>query len=562
MEVVRCGNVERSELQSDENLKIEYELEGHDQENGNSILAKFENIEILGELQNGDVQLFSKDTKKTRVINLSRLTAIDVISLSGKNPGEDLAALKREIAFEARNKQIWRMKKIGQGIWKFDDDLLIVNGNEAVLWQDGKIIEQIETPIWNDFQIMFRAGAQWLDFNKIKLPSQQSFDDLKKIFEKWHWKNDLQTKIVTAQVIATLFQQIWPWRPHLYIIGRRNTGKSTLLKWMANIYGKIALPQEGNISEAGLRQSIQDDLVCVLLDEFEKFNSRNRDDILKLLRISNKGGVLTRGTKSGEALFFAMNHSVWLASIELALRDAADRSRFIIFELLPFDRGRLKLPTKKETLEMFHEIISTGLFYYKKFLECREKIIDDYDGELDTRLVECYSVPLSIIETITHEKGIELLKQIEKSQVASQIQEDEERLIETIVNTRVTIRNERFNDQNSKLITNDFTIGDLIEQSKSEKQLNESLKNYGISVTISKDQSVVAFHPQAVLREILKGTEWAYLSIKEILLRIHGAFESTVKFSGRGQRVVCIPINEVIKNDENNNQENDNIVPF
>ena len=511
--------------------------------NDGGVLENYKNIVVLGELD-AEVALYSKDTRKTRYIRLKDMTMEDVISLTNVDPAfpEELTKIKKEIAFKARENQISDMEAHGQGIWYKKGKLLIINGDDAFIWKDGKIKDTIELPIHNNTRIMFQRNKKWLDVGNLNIVDYyRTFMQLYEIVTQWNWANTSMAGIFTALLFALPFQHIWDWRPHIYITGRRGVGKSTLVDFIFdNLFSNLGMKKEGNVSEAGLRQDIKSNLYCTCLDEFEKMNANSREAILKLLRISNKGGTVTKGTPSGKSLHFDMNHMITLASIDVPLRDAADISRFILFDLKLYTKKMLNLPNSIDTKNLFHGIIASGLHNYKRYREVRQQVIYEYKGDLDARLVECYAVPLSIIKVLLDKDPIEFLQKIETNMSLS-VQDDEERLIETIINTRVTIHDGQ---------TKDTTVGNLIMDANLEPNKNEFLQNFGLSVTnLGDEKKVVAFHAPSVERELLKDTEWRGLSIKNVLSRIPGAKEANIRFSYKRQRVVCLPIDVIVRNE-------------
>lgn len=523
-------------------------LENEIDEEQINILDKYSNLEVLGENENGNIFFYSMDTKKLREINLSKMTNYDFISLAGIQPSDDLSLLKQSIAFKARMKQLNENAKIGQGIWYLENKLLVVNGDEASVYDGISDSIKINLPQWKNYLIEFQHDKKWFAFDFNSHKSGDVFDRIKKIVQQWNWSDENDSTILTALIMATPFQMIWSWRPHIYITGQYATGKTAFLKLLESIYGNLSLKLDGNNTEAGLYQNLKNNMFCLLLDEFEK-NTQNREQILKLLRASSKGGQLARGTRYGKPQNYKLIHMVWLASIEVAMKEAADLSRFIILRLKKYSPDqKLQVTSSEELKEIFTEIILTGLKHYKDFKTCQDEIINNYHGNLNSRLVECYSVPLAIIQTLNKGNAEEFLKFYEENHVKHQTQEDEERLIECIINSKITIRNDG-KYYNNRQITYESTIGDLIEKTKANQELNKNLNLYGISVTKSKEKSVVAFHANSIETKILYKTEWAGLGIKDILLRVNGAFEKSLKLSGRTQRTICIPIEEILKDE-------------
>ena len=73
---------------------------------------------------------------------------------------------------------------------------------------------------------------------------------------------------------------------------------------------------------------------------------------------------------------------------------------------------------------------------------------------------------------------------------------------------------------------------------------DSDLETLGIKCTHTRfHHLVVAFWPDAVRRHCLKGTRWASLNIRDILLRLPGAIATRLRLAGmRNARVVAVPL--------------------
>ena len=506
------------------------------------VLKQFPNLRVLGQFENGDVFLFSKDTRSTRQINISRLTQQDVILLAGIDPRNRLNDLKDEIAFIARRNQLWKKDKRGQGIWKHtDDELLIVNGDEAYLWNSGNVTQSINIPVWKNYLILFQPGAKWSNGITTNSNPLDSFNKLRGYLSQWKWTSHNDACFIAALIFATPFQQIWSWKPHIYVTGRANTGKTTLLKFLKDLFENLGLAFDGYLTEAGLRQKIQNESKCVLLDEFEKVKHEQRELIMSVLRISSRGGTVTRGTQSGNSIDFQINHMVWLASIEVPIKEAADIGRYHVFKITTGQK--INPLSRSEISIIFQDIISFGLMHFQKLQESQKRIIAKYEGKVDNRLVQSYSVPLSILEVLRGDDPFEILDKLQQANSVDDIQQDEDRLIECILSSKIW--------SNSR--HEQATVGDLLSEAVNDNDIDKLLKGNGIAITtnISNNRKYVAFHPNSVLRYLLKGTDWQGLGIKDILLRAPGAEEKQVKFNNRLQRAVRIPIEVILAENDN-----------
>ena len=76
-----------------------------------------------------------------------------------------------------------------------------------------------------------------------------------------------------------------------------------------------------------------------------------------------------------------------------------------------------------------------------------------------------------------------------------------------------------------------------------------TLESYGVKLTFDRcRRQVVAFAPEAVRRHLLKGTKWATLNIRSLLLRLPGATATRLRMSGMiNARVITIPLDSMVE---------------
>ncbi|MET3646294.1 bifunctional DNA primase/polymerase [Phyllobacterium ifriqiyense] len=132
------------------------------------------------------------------------------------------------------------------------------------------------------------------------------------------------------------------WRPHVFITGAKNTGKTTLVNALRALIDKIVVALDGQSTEAGIRQKLGPDSRPVMLDEFESDQNLGRmRQIIKLIRSASSGNLaIARGTPEGKALEFNIRSSFLLAAINPMAVTAADRSRLINLQLNKHDNNK------------------------------------------------------------------------------------------------------------------------------------------------------------------------------------------------------------------------------
>lgn len=161
----------------------------------------------------------------------------------------------------------------------------------------------------------------------------------------WRWKRKaVDPRLLLGWIGAAMIGGLLDWRPNIWITGSRGTGKSTLNgenKLLHQLFGR-GLFTTAQTTAAGIRQTMRNSTVPVLLDEIEASTDNRRvDEIVGLARISSSGGTATRGGQDHQAHEFKLRSSFQFSSINIPDMEASDRSRLGILELLPFEAGAL-----------------------------------------------------------------------------------------------------------------------------------------------------------------------------------------------------------------------------
>ncbi len=119
-------------------------------------------------------------------------------------------------------------------------------------------------------------------------------------------------------------------RPGLQITSGFGTGKSdTADNVIRPLQAGLGISCSGS-TEAGIRQSIRQDVLPVLVDESEQADGNRREQQLRLVRLAYDGLPLVKGTPGGEALEFTLRVSICLAGINAPISNPADLSRIAV----------------------------------------------------------------------------------------------------------------------------------------------------------------------------------------------------------------------------------------
>ena len=162
---------------------------------------------------------------------------------------------------------------------------------------------------------------------------------LERLRKSWGWKRKLEVDVFFGWIAAACLGGFPDWRAHLYVYGSRGSGKSKLMELAASLLGDLAGGVVNDATEAGLRQSRNNQARPILIDEFEPDdNARNgvrQDGILALFRrmSGGDGGRISRGGADHSSVSFRTLGAAYVTSINHIELEPQDRSRFVMLEL-------------------------------------------------------------------------------------------------------------------------------------------------------------------------------------------------------------------------------------
>ena len=129
------------------------------------------------------------------------------------------------------------------------------------------------------------------------------------------------------------------WRPHGWLAGASGSGKTTaLVDVISPVLGSFKQKFLGATTEAGIRQNVRVDAIPVIMDEAESESVKGQtrmQGVLELIRqaSSETGGVIAKGTVTGEATMFNIRSAFLLSSVAVAATSRPDTSRITVMSL-------------------------------------------------------------------------------------------------------------------------------------------------------------------------------------------------------------------------------------
>ena len=510
---------------------------------------------VLGHLENGKVKVFSLHHRRSHVVELNRLGYAGILQICGpeaknhvvpsqsSDPGLcTVSQVRNAIALMSGFRKADREHELGIGCWLGRDEdghedgtLLLVNVGEAAIWKDGSL-KRLSVPLYKDQILNFTGETPWYEYDEIRgLLDNYSTDwavgvleEAEAVLRRWRWdRQEVCPRLLTGMILATWVQTLWDWRPQVALLGESQSGKSTLLDYLRDIFWGLAV-RTSHPSPAGIRQRIQFSGRVPLCDEHD--SNKRKVEFLEMIRASGRGDVELKGTgglQQGKA--FLLRHIFWAAGITMPRDRAPDRNRFILVELLPAEKGEkgnLVLPPPEETRKLGQKLLAIAV---RVVIEARElaKTLRTVRHEgVEGRVMESYAVPAAMLACamgLDSDEAADLLKWlVPLEQIERESTTDADDLLADIFNAEIHVPGGKC-----------LTASQLLARASWETDYAEILEGCGIKETEldagpgrpRKDQDfdAVFIDPRKVKRRLLRLTQWADQNINDVLGRVPGA---------------------------------------
>lgn len=259
---------------------------------------------------------------------------------------------------------------------------------------DRLIVDGVEKPLT-------KIASKFIYPANFALPSPSDVpltdDEARRILQianRFRWKRPASAALLSGWVVLAPLCGALRWRPHVWVTGGAGSGKTSLMTQFVHELvnggpdGHAGWAQflNGNSTDAGVRQDLQDDALPVLFDEFEgaeEQDARRVQNMLALARqaSSNTAARTVKGTPGGQAMAFRTRSMFAFSSVGVSLKQQADVERISVLELRP-KRDRFEAGAWERIVEELATIRRDG-----------------YPGRLLRRSINLLPVTLKNIQT-------------------------------------------------------------------------------------------------------------------------------------------------------------------
>lgn len=152
----------------------------------------------------------------------------------------------------------------------------------------------------------------------------------------WAWQRPTDAAAWLGWIGQAALGAFPDWRAHLWVSGIGGSGKSELVEVANDLLGPMSPQVQTNFSEAGVRQSANNQARAFLFDEAEnEGGDSNVGKVVEMLRhmSGGAGARVVRGSSDHKAVHFALAGAGYLGSIIPHQLAPQDRTRFVMIHL-------------------------------------------------------------------------------------------------------------------------------------------------------------------------------------------------------------------------------------
>lgn len=484
-----------------------------------------------------------------------------VIKFAGKKDDFDENAAASALMAACQETGIFSIKFVrGRGVWMDKKSPVIHYGDRVTI--EGKDYKPFLTPGKMIYEL-----AEPLGFQPCNPISDNDGIKLQELMSHLRWQTADQHKWFTGWLVCAIMGGALSWRPHIWLTGGAQSGKTTLSGIMTKILGGNCLYIKSVSTEAGIRQTLKADCLAIVMDEAEREDAASHSRLQSVLTLarqasSDDDAKIVKGTPTGNALNYHIRSPFCLSSINSNLVQAADKGRFTNIELSGIKLSGDEYDKWKDKVENLLTEAYVQAFYSRIF--SMVPIITSNAKELaraierktgDRRLGDQYGallagyLSLGKNELLTEESAKLEIEDLdfESEKEKAQGINDQHRLLNKIMQYVMRVPKDRGFE--------DMTVGEMCQKvykaGLNFEECERALGNAGIKVV---GNQIAIANDNDNLGDILKTSQWPQ-NWSQTLRRLAFATASptNVYFSASCKvRATMLPVDKVLFEDDGN----------
>lgn len=236
----------------------------------------------------------------------------------------------------------------GRGAWRHRKGGLIMHCGDVLYMSDrrgraGELLP-LDTGFHDGFLYPRRPSLDE-PWSEPLAPHENPARDILEALRRWNWKRpEVDPVLMLGWIVLALLGGAPHWRPVVFLIGDKATGKSTLQAMLREIL-RSTLVQSADTTAAGIYQRMGQDSLPVAIDELEaEADTRKTMAVVKLARLAASGSQMSRGGQDHVGTQFRAWSCFLFSSINPPPLLPQDLSRMALLRLQPLDKARAHEP--------------------------------------------------------------------------------------------------------------------------------------------------------------------------------------------------------------------------
>jgi hypothetical protein len=297
----------------------------------------------------------------------------------------------------------------GRGAW--------MNASRELIWHAGDGLYRVEGKRLTWSRAGEIDGIFYPQRPPVTAPWQEPVDPtdspahrIFKALKTWNWERRIVDPLFVLGAIGCQFLGgALEFRPHLFCVGDKGVGKSTLQALVKSVIGS-ALHTSADTTPAGIYQRVKSDCLPVAIDELEaSADNRRVMGVVALARLASSGAIMFRGGAEHEGVEFQLRNSFFFAAINPPPMTAAERTRMAFVNL-----SRVDPNAKKDAIAIINED-ADGRMILRALMDAWpgfHKRLADWHGALasaglDQRARDTYGTLLCVANCLLGDEAME-----------------------------------------------------------------------------------------------------------------------------------------------------------
>lgn len=215
----------------------------------------------------------------------------------------------------------------GVGVWNDNGSLLVNCGNVIV----GEGVRCHPSAYNGDY--VYEAGQRVINMDVEPLSVSEA-SRFRGICKSLTWKKPQYGDLLAGWVVVSAVGGALDWRPHIFVTGRKGSGKSTVMdKIVRDGLKGMVVKRDGGTTEPGIRKALGASSRPFMMDEAESESSSRRSQmqmIFEYFRNASSGAVV----ENAYATYVARSAACF-GAINPRIEQGADADRWSMLELYP-----------------------------------------------------------------------------------------------------------------------------------------------------------------------------------------------------------------------------------